>query len=237
MQVYGLTHKGYIRDSNQDRYLIRKISESSFLLAIADGMGGQAGGEVAARIVIEAAADLAARTAAPDRQALHEMIMRADAQIDKETAGHPELSGMGTTATLAWFDRLTVYWSHVGDSRLYHFRNGGLIQITRDHNLAGAMTALGEFSPEQARKSALRNILEQCVGCRVCNPDSGSFQTAKKDLLLLCSDGLSGTVSHELISSRMSSAAVVRDKAEQLVNDALLAGGPDNITVIVAEVD
>jgi len=237
MKAYGFSHQGYVRENNEDRFLINLISDTTCLLAVADGMGGRAGGEVASQMVMAAVSDFVSHLSLPSEYLLQDTILQANSAIAEKSSRHPELTGMGTTATLAWIAGGTVYWSHVGDSRLYHFRGHSLRQITRDHNLAGTMVEQGIFTAEQARSSWERNMLMQCVGCPECNPDIGRFQIYKAELLLLCTDGLSGGVSPKTINTRLSASADVQDKAESLINDALQAGGKDNVTVIVVEIE
>jgi len=236
MRAYGVTHRGYVRKKNEDRFLIRELSDTSCIVAVADGMGGRAGGEVAAGMVMDIVTNFVPGQSRPSENELHALIFQANSEILKEAARNPALTGMGTTATLAWIDNRSVYWSHVGDSRLYHFQDHALVQVTRDHNLAGMLMELGELTAEQARMSPLRSMLQQCVGCPECDPDRGRFQGREKELLLLCSDGLSGVLTHQTMQLGVSSSMGVRNKTESLLEAALEAGGRDNVTVILVEI-
>ncbi len=236
MKTCGLTHPGWVRINNEDRFLIKKLSDTSCILAVADGMGGQAGGEIAAQTVIDTVGHFAPGNQKPSEALLRQLTMAANNAIQEEASRNPYHSGMGTTATLAWIDVSTVFWCHVGDSRLYHYHDTELQQITFDHNLAGTLVRAGELTPEEARVSPMRNILHQCVGCSTCNPDTGHFEVREGDLLLLCTDGLCGSISDKKIASLLAEPASLQDKAESLINKALSSGGADNVTVIVAEI-
>ena len=235
MEIYGLSHGGLVRDSNEDRFLIKKFTETSFLLAVADGMGGQTGGEVAAQIVIDTltGGDFATPY---DEMQLALLIRKANEAIHTEAAKDNTLHGMGTTATVALVDDTVVYWAHVGDSRLYHFRGGRLKQVTTDQNMAQVLIERGELTPAQSRLSPFRNILLQCVGGYDCVPAIGHFEFDQSDLLLLCTDGLFGELPYKRITSLLASRKSVKKQAESLVDAALQTGGADNITVVLVKI-
>jgi len=236
MNAHALTHSGRVRKNNEDRFLIKELSADSVILAVADGMGGQAGGETAAQIVIDTVASFTPGSQKPSVALLLQLTLEASKVVREEAARNPDLSGMGTTATLAWIDVHTVFWCHVGDSRLYHFHDNELQQITVDHNLAGMMVQTGELTPEQARKSPMRNILQQCVGCTVCNPDTGQFAVRQGDLVLLGTDGLHGAISHKKLTMLLTNSSDIQMMTGSLINEALKAGGTDNVTVVLAEI-
>ncbi len=234
MDAYGLSHTGLVRESNEDRFLIRELSETTALLAVADGMGGHCGGEVAAQIVIDT---LTESDLAPPHEAkqFSLLLRKANESIHREAARNHALLGMGTTATVALVDDAIVSWAHVGDSRLYHFRAGRLRQVTTDQNIAQVLIERGELTPEQARVSAYRNMLLQCVGGYDCVPASGRFEIARGDLLLLCSDGLYGALPVKRITSLLVAGKSMKKIAVSLVEAALETGGADNITVVLAK--
>jgi protein phosphatase len=235
MEIYGLSHGGLVRDTNEDRFLIRKLTETAFLLAVADGMGGQTGGEVAAQIVIDILTESGFATPY-DEKPLSLLIRKANEAIHTEAARDNALQGMGTTATVALVDNAIVYWAHVGDSRLYHFRGGRLKQVTTDQNMAQVLIERGELTPAQSRLSSFRNILLQCVGGYDCVPAIGHFEVAKSDVLLLCTDGLFGELPHKRITSLLAARKSVKNNAESLIEAALQTGGADNIAVVLAKI-
>ncbi|MDR9500500.1 MAG: protein phosphatase 2C domain-containing protein [Desulfurivibrionaceae bacterium] len=233
METYGLSHTGLVREHNEDRYLIKNLSANTALLAIADGMGGHCGGEIAAQIVIDTLqeSDLATPS---DARHLSRLIAKANESIHKEAERNPALLGMGTTATVALIDHAVVHWAHVGDSRLYFFGDGRLKQVTTDQNMAQLLIDRGEMSPELARLSPYRNMLLQCVGGYDCVPASGHFEITRGDLLLLCSDGLCGAVPRQRIRSLLAPGKKMQNTADSLLQAALETGGKDNITVVLA---
>lgn len=233
METYGLSHTGLVRAHNEDRFLIKNLSESTALVAIADGMGGHCGGEIAAQIVIDTLqeSDL---TTPHDARHVSRLIAKANETIHNKAERNPALLGMGTTATVALIDHALVHWAHVGDSRLYCFGDGRLKQVTTDQNMAQQLIDRGEMSPEQARLSPYRNMLLQCVGGYDCVPASGHFEINQGALLLLCSDGLCGAVPPQRIRSLLASGKSMKTTADSLLQAALEAGGKDNITVVLA---
>lgn len=236
METFGLTHAGWVRKNNEDRFLVRELSANSVLLAVADGMGGEAGGEVAAQIVTDTLANFTFDQEPRSAKQLARLIMQAHETIRRKASENPTLFGMGATATAALLDNKIVSWSHVGDSRLYHIQDQELRQVTYDHNMAGMMMLEGQLTPEQARTSPMRNVLTQCVGCKECRPDTGRFYAQEGDLLLLCSDGLHGAISHDALIDLVTSQTSIQEKAESLIQKALRAGGTDNITVVLAKI-
>jgi PPM family protein phosphatase len=224
---------GNRRPVNEDRLLVQELAGEAMLLAVADGMGGHPGGEVAAQLAVDTLAQWA-REASGGALNLVEMIKAANLRILEEGERRPGLRDMGCTLTVALVENACLSWGQVGDSRLYLYREDELRQLTIDQNMAQGLVTAGRLSPEEALVSPYRHILDQCVGCRSCRPASGSLEVRSGDLLLLATDGLHG----ELVASEIGAiltAAGDPDRATQaLVEAALAHGGQDNITVIVA---
>lgn len=235
MKTFALTHIGKVRKNNEDRYLIREMLDGSVLLAVADGMGGEAGGEYAAKILSE---KLAGIREIPEHEEhrLALLIKDADRAIFEEAVKRPSLEGMGTTVTAALVRDGVVHWVQVGDSRLYLLHGHELVQITKDQNMAAFLVSEGEITEEEARAHPLRNLLEQCVGCGECEPDTANFEVDKGDLILLATDGLYVEVSRGTLVSILWSRQDVGSKANSLIKAALEAGGRDNVTVVLGEI-
>jgi len=228
------THQGLKRRHNEDRHLIQEIGPAEVLLAVADGMGGEASGEVAAQMAVD---HLAARSAAVpwDESALVAEFRRVCADIHARAQAEPAREGMGTTLTAAYVQGNRVAWAHVGDSRLYLWRDGRLDQITRDHTAATVMVEQGTLSQAEARAHPARNMLFDCVGCGSCSPDSGAFEARPGDLVLLTSDGLHDAVPREAVMDVLRRPDELGDRLSALIEAALDAGGRDNITAVALE--
>ena len=231
MDIYGLSHVGAVRHNNEDRFVIRELPFGAVLLAVMDGMGGEASGEYASKIAADALERAEWSCASPAR--LAELALSANREILAEAARNPELEGMGTTLTAVVARDTTAYWVSVGDSRLYLYRGGVLSQITRDHRFLQAFLDDGEMSAEEAKRHPLRNMLDQCVGSPYCAPDTGAFALREGDVLLLCTDGLNDEVPHGDLATALPLEASARGKTERLLRIALERGGRDNITIVV----
>jgi len=188
--IWAQSHIGYKRKTNQDRFLVRRLDDrKGVLLAVADGMGGEAGGDIAARMVIDdlERASIAYRASEHD---LSRILAQADEKIRKRAKKAPSLEGMGTTATVVLVRQNTAYWSHAGDSRLYLFHAGSLDQISIDQTFIHDLIADGTITREEADRHPMRNVLDQCVGCGSLSVESGRCKVMEGDRVLVCSDGL-----------------------------------------------
>ena len=188
METYAMTHPGLIRKENQDRYFIREFEDQTVLLAVADGMGGEAGGGLAAQTAVEAFKDFDSNLATIEAS-FAAVFQVADQRIREEIRKSPQLEGMGTTLTSAYLRKGEIHWAHVGDSRLYLFQTGGLTQVTEDHTFVSRLVKEGTITKAQARVHPLQNILIHCLGCKPLMMSSGQFKVQKDDLVLLCSCG------------------------------------------------
>lgn len=233
LKNYGAaTHTGYRRSRNEDRYLIKPLPHNrAILLAVADGLGGEAGGDISAQMVVDTLKNypIPPETTAQD---LADALVIAGKKIIRRTELETELEGMGTTATAVYVQNDRAFWAHVGDSRLYLFRNDNLTQISTDHTFVQELIDDGTLSQEDADRHPLSNMLDQCVGCSHLIPDSGSFRLQSGDKLLLCSDGLTRHVPDDAILTALENS-VAQTAAERVVSMALEAGGNDNITSVV----
>lgn len=230
--IQGRTHIGYKRKRNEDRYLIQALENGTgFLLAVADGMGGVAGGDIAAQIVVDILKDYQ-KTGQDIEGDLACLFHGAGRKIIERSDAEPALRDMGTTATAVLLTEQKAYWAHVGDSRLYSQRNGQIQQITTDHTFVQDLIQDGTLTQKDAERHPLKNMLNQCVGCAELKPDTGWFSFLPGDKLLLCSDGLSRYVSKEAISDGFAEGGAGKI-ADHLVQSALAAGGRDNVTLVV----
>ena len=227
--------------ARSDRGLVRANNEDSVyagarLLALADGMGGHAAGEVASQLVIAALAHLDDDEPGGDLLAkLEHAVYEGNSAIAEQVEINPELDGMGTTLTAILFagDRLGLV--HIGDSRGYLLRDGELAQITKDDTFVQTLVDEGRITAEEAHSHPQRSLIMRALTGQDVEPTLIMREAREGDRYLLCSDGLSDPVSHETILEALKIPDVV-DSADRLIELALRGGGPDNVTVVVADV-
>ena len=231
-KVYQATHVGKVRKNNEDALIF--IEPETF--AVADGMGGQAAGEVASKILIDTAKNFLPTVPEPHNEdILKKVIMKSNAAILREAANNPEYKGMGTTATILHIYKDRAYYAHVGDSRIYRLKNNILEQITQDHSYVENLVRKGEITPSEARVHPMKNFLTQAVGAvPEVEVDTASFSVNIGDIFLLCTDGLTNMVDDKKITEILLSS---ENPAEKLIQAALDNGGADNVSVIVVEVE
>jgi protein phosphatase len=262
VHVFGRTDVGRMREHNEDAFVVADLTrgqatlqpevrshvvgERGTLFMVCDGMGGAAAGEIASAMAIDAilreVTESLASVDAPNEEAFATAIKRAtsaaNAEIHMFAVEHPEFRGMGTTATVAGVLGDSVYLAQVGDSRAYLVRGGVAQQITKDQSLMQKLVEAGELTEEEAAQSERRNIILQALGPEPqIKIDLTHQQLRRGDVLVLCSDGLSGQVKTEEIARIVSEEDDPMTACKRLIDRANDAGGPDNITVIVARFD
>src|SRR4051812_23360353 len=207
------------------------------LLAVADGMGGHAAGEVASRVAIETVAPLDEDLPGSDLiSALRDAVETANGYLRDMVAADSALEGMGTTLTALLSAGQRLGLVHVGDSRAYLLRDDELHQITHDHTLVQSLVDEGRITPEEARTHPQRSWITRALDGRgEIELDLSVREAHAGDRYLLCSDGLSGVVSEETMAEALR-VSDPQDACDRLVELALRAGGPDNVTCIVADV-
>lgn len=224
------TDIGCLRDHNEDSLVVTPP-----LFAVADGMGGHAAGEVASEIAVRVLSELAPEH--PDGEALGRAIEEANRAVIQAAHEGRGRQGMGTTMTAAMLEGERLVIAQVGDSRAYLLHQGKLQQLTRDHSLMADMIEAGQLTPEEARTHPQRSVITRALGSDVhLHPDIYEINVETGDRLLVCSDGLSGMVFDDQIESTLRRVQDPQRCASQLVNEAIAAGGHDNVTVIVADV-
>ena len=218
---------GKVREGNEDSVLVEHP-----LYAVADGMGGARGGEVASRMAIETLEELARK----GEGSLTDQIRRANEVVFQRSMADRTVSGMGTTLTAAWVEGEEARLAHVGDSRAYLLRAGDFRQLTDDHTLVGRMVKAGEITREEADVHPHRNVLVRVLGTE---PDLVVDETTVAlldgDRLLLCTDGLTGMVAEQQVQAILETEPDPQKAADRLVRAANRAGGIDNITVVLLD--
>ncbi|MFI6921334.1 Stp1/IreP family PP2C-type Ser/Thr phosphatase [Nonomuraea spiralis] len=224
---------GLLREGNED-----SAYASGRLLAVADGMGGHAHGEVASSVAIAAMASLEEAQQGGDLlNAIEAAVRDANRRLHEMVGRDPSLKGMGTTLTAMLWNGTQVALVHVGDSRAYLLRRGELYQITHDHTLVQQLVDDGRITPEEAATHPQRSILLRALdGSGEVDPDLTLREAQVGDRYLLCSDGLSGVVSAETLHATLTNIDDPEEVVRQLIDLANRGGGPDNITCVLADV-
>jgi PPM family protein phosphatase len=249
VEVFVRTDPGPVRENNEDSFL---VEPSNGLFAVADGMGGHAAGEVASLIAVDTIKEVILGTEDPDetriarpiqdeeellRERLRYAMNQASIRIRQKAQDVPAYKGMGTTLTVLLIEEDVAHFSHVGDSRLYLYRDGMIRRLTRDHTVVQNEIDAGRLTPELARRVPHRNILTQSVGINsTVEPDTSTRPIDHGDLFLLCSDGLTDPLSDSDLEMLCGNHPV-EDLAEVLVQKAIEQHTVDNVTVIVILVE
>jgi protein phosphatase len=266
VEVGALTHTGKVRPNNEDQFFVARLTKSlevlttslpaghvpaqaaleGYVMLVADGIGGAAGGERASTVVVEEAREHILHTARwfyrmddPDeevrRRRLRETLERIDRRLIEEADRDPTLAGMGTTLTAASSVGADLFIVHVGDSRAYLSHADRLVQLTRDHTLAQRLVEAGVLAPEEAQSSRLRNVLTNALGGQLgVHADVYNLRLSDGDRLLLCSDGLTDMVPDDRIAEVLRGHPDPDGACAALIEAALAGGGKDNVTVVVA---
>ncbi len=259
MTVFGKTDLGRTRDHNEDTFLVADlttghaslqpevrdhvIGQRGSLFMVADGMGGAAAGEVASAMASEAIFRHLSDVWRNDPNSsgeqfafrMKEAVELANDELYAYARAHPEVRGMGTTVTLAGVRHSDLYLAQIGDSRGYLIRDGAASQLTRDQSLTQRLVDAGELTEEEAEHSERRNIILQALGPDAKVKVDLSHQSIRRgDVLVICSDGLSGLVKREEIGEAVAKHRDLGTLCSALIDMANERGGPDNITVVAA---
>lgn len=216
--------------------LVRQVNEDSKLtdpplFAVADGMGGHASGDVASAIAVEVL-----RASLKQSDSIADAVHNANKAIFQKAAKDPDLTGMGTTITAMWADDRSAQIAHVGDSRAYLLRDGQLSRLTTDHTVVNRLVQQGRILPEDADRHPQRSYLERALGVDPeVEVDVHVLDMVPGDRVLLCSDGLFGMIDDDLIQNVMVSEDSPQRAAERLCEEAVHAGGNDNVTTVVVD--
>jgi protein phosphatase len=267
VMVGARSDAGRVRPNNEDHFIVARLGRSLQVIAtnlaegrvparfeevghafaVADGMGGEAGGEVASDLALTIGASLTLserrwhlRLGEGEEQHLVERVRQYFKTIDQALYKHsqrtPGLQGMGTTLTVVYTVGLEAFVFHVGDSRAYLWRDDRLRQLTRDQTMAQVLADAGSLTPEEAARHRLRHVLTQAMGTRdETKADVSTLRLASGDRLLLCTDGLTDMVPDADVTALCGMALDAETTCARLVDAALANGGRDNVTVIVAD--
>jgi PPM family protein phosphatase len=235
----GHTDPGLIRSSNQDAHY---MDPQGRFFIVADGMGGHAGGEEASRIATQQIKDYLVanwNSSKSGQDLLKQALLQANEAILLDQQNHLERADMGTTAVVVLFHDAESSWvAHVGDSRLYRFRESQLKQVTEDHTWVARALKVGDITPDEARIHPFRHVLSRCLGREDLHQvDVEALDVKVGDRLLLCSDGLTEELVQEKIALCLQEDSMLDKVALSLVEAAKEEGGHDNITVVLVALD
>jgi PPM family protein phosphatase len=254
LSVAAKSDIGLVRDQNEDSFLIADltrgeraieggvsridVTDKGVLLVVSDGMGGERAGEVASALVVEGLArvlEQAPIDARPDLQ-LKNAVARANSEV-VEGARAAHRKGMGATLTAVHVKGATAYVAEVGDSRAYLIRLGVIRQLTRDQNVAQVLTDAGALGPEEASRSPLKHVLAQAMGqSHPLQVALGKLNLRDRDCLLLCSDGLTASLTEEDLRATVLLSSSLDEACRRLIALANERGGVDNATIVLAGV-
>lgn len=241
MEVYFQSDIGKRRKSNQDYTATFTNQKNQLLALLADGMGGHQAGDIASRQAVEEIGIAWEATMIDDSekavQWFLQHIQQTNQRIFEKGQSQPTLSGMGTTLEVVTLLDNHLALAHVGDSRIYLFREQRLIALTEDHSLVNALLKSGEITQEMAENHPRKNIITRSLGMPgSLEVDVAIHKIQDHDQLLLCSDGLTNMVSEPKITQILLEAASLQDASQRLIDEANAKGGLDNITVLLIDV-
>ena len=234
LAAHGVTHPGR-RTTNEDAFL---VDPQRGLFVVADGMGGHNAGEVASSLAVKAISEFFADGTPASMNVVDEALRLANDHILTVAGEKPDYTGMGTTVVAVYVSDGEAIYAHAGDSRVYLWHKGALRQLTRDDSwVAAAMNGISDDSREM-EQHPMRHVLTKVVGLRPeLQPSVAECPFATGDVLLLCSDGVHGSVSDEKLAKLLASRTPVEAVAESVVREALAQGATDNVTAVVIRRD
>ena len=265
VEFAALSHRGLVRDGNEDHYLVvrrrrerdvllsnlpveqlNRSEQQAYALAVADGLGGHAFGELASFLALRGAWDLGGSEInwpiKMNRRESEELELKAavifrllDKALQSAAKVQPQLSGMGTTLTVCYTTGPELFILHAGDSRAYLYRGGALRRLTRDHTAAQKIIDAGMAEPESDTETSQRHVLTNWIGGGRVEAEVAHHRLADGDRLLLCTDGLTDLVPEVEIAALLNAHSRPDDACRGLVDRALDYGGLDNVTVVLAD--
>lgn len=236
MEFSYLTDPGQVRDHNEDSVTVVKNASGEILMAVADGMGGHKGGEIASSIAITHIGKRFVDTSSVGNKEdainfLKEIVSEANMLIYKYTEDNPESNGMGTTIVMALLTKEFLLFGNIGDSSGFVIKNKKLYKITNDHTLVNLLVKSGEITEEEAKDHPRKNVLMRALGANI-SVEMDVFDV-ERDVsgILLCSDGLTNMLENNQIETVLNSDIDIDAKVQKLINKANNRGGTDNISV------
>jgi len=236
MDVWGVTHRGAVRQQNQDSFSTQKLNDGRIIALVCDGMGGALAGNVASSMAVELFMEKfnGAEAEAPDQERMQRAASFANQEIFLRSTQDETCTGMGTTLVAALVGNEEAVILNEGDSRAYHINEKGIVLVTRDHSLVEDLVERGELTREQARCHPHKNLITRALGAEpVLLADCFRQPVQRSEYLLLCSDGLSNVVNEQEILYEIIHGGEAETCCQRLLDIALNRGAPDNVTVVL----
>ena len=234
MQVWGVTHRGAVRQQNQDAYAARTLEDGRVIALVCDGMGGARAGNVASSMAVERFMEEFLRAGGREEERMRQAAALANREVFQRSLQDQDCAGMGTTLVAALAGEGGAVILNEGDSRAYHINQEGIVLVTRDHSLVADLVERGELTREEARRHPNKNLITRALGA---DPDlmADCFRQPMDpgDYLLLCSDGLSNVVEEQEMLYEVIHGEGDESCCQRLLDIALSRGAPDNVTAVL----
>ena len=236
MELWGITHRGVVREENQDSFALRTLSEQQLLAVVCDGMGGARAGNVASTMAVETFMELFGQLwtdgKLPADKMLESAAAHANETVHRRSTTDDACFGMGTTMVAVLLDGTRATILNEGDSRAYYITPDTITRVTRDHSLVEDLVLRGDLTPDQARTHPHKNLITRALGAEAeLHADLFVQDTKQGDYFLLCSDGLSNIVSDQEILYEVLHGGPEDECCQRLLDIAIKRGAPDNVTV------
>ena len=234
MEAWGLTHRGAVRQQNQDAFAIRNLPDRRVIALVCDGMGGARAGNIASAMAVKLFTEEFLRTSGREEERMRKAAALANREVFQRSLRDEDCAGMGTTLVAALAGEGGAVILNEGDSRAYHINQEGIVLVTRDHSLVADLVERGELTREEARRHPNKNLITRALGA---DPDlmADCFRQpmAPGDYLLLCSDGLSNVVEEQEMLYEVIHGEGDESCCQRLLDIALSRGAPDNVTAVL----
>lgn len=242
MNVWGITHRGVVREQNQDAFACQTLSDGRIIAVVCDGMGGARAGNIASTMAVDIFMEEFLHGSAQENETQQQRMERAatlaNGQVFHRSVTEPDCNGMGTTLVAALVDRNGAVILNEGDSRAYHITGEGIIRVTRDHSLVEDLVQRGDLTRDQAKVHPHKNLITRALGAESrLRTDAFHQELREGDYLLLCSDGLSNVVSEQEILYEVIHGGQADTCCQRLLDITLKRGAPDNVTVVLIQHD
>lgn len=239
MQVWGVTDRGAVRQQNQDAYAAKVLEDGRAIALVCDGMGGARAGNVASTMAVELFMEefLKPGQEGPVEEQMGHAAAVANQAVFQRSATDPECAGMGTTMVAALAAGKKAYILNIGDSRAYHIGGEGIVKVSRDHSVVEDMVYRGELTPEEARLHPQKNLITRCLGVEPeVEPDFYEAELKTGEFLLLCSDGLSNTLTDQELLYEALYGGTGETCCKRMLDVALSKGATDNVTAVLFQI-